>query len=99
MRVIGSALRPRLSVFRSAKHIEAQIIDDGAGRTIVAVHDREVKSNATGKQDRATAVGKLVGERARAQGITKVVFDRAGYAYHGRVKAVADGARAAGLEF
>lgn len=99
MRIIGSAMRPRISVFRSAKHIAVQIIDDVAGRTLFSAHSREIKKDASGKVSLAHAVGKLAGERAKAKGITKVVFDRAGYAYHGRVKAVADGARAAGLEF
>jgi large subunit ribosomal protein L18 len=101
-RVSGSAARPRLAVFRSAQHIYAQVIDDVQQHTLVAAStlDKELKSLAKGGNiDAATAVGKLVAERAKAQGIEKVVFDRGGNLYHGRVKALAEAARAAGLDF
>lgn len=98
-RVSGSSARPRLSVFRSAKHFSAQLIDDEAGKTLVAASDRDVQVRGNGKVSVSEAVGKLLGERAVAKGITTVVFDRGGYAYHGRIKAAADGARAAGLKF
>ncbi len=103
VRVAGSAERPRLSVFRSLGHIYAQVIDDRRGTTLVAASSlepllRSVETAGT-KSDRSRDVGKLVGERAKAQGIEKVVFDRGGYLYHGRVKALAEGAREAGLEF
>ncbi len=102
-RVKGSPERPRLSVFRSARHIYAQIIDDTRGCTLVSACSREkaVMAAHAGmkKVDRAVSVGKLVAERAKAQGIDKVVFDRNGFLYHGRVKAVSDGAREGGLQF
>ncbi len=101
-RVLGSAERPRLSVFRSARHIYAQIIDDLKGKTLVSASSREKMQSGTegkGKLALSAAVGKLLAERARAQGVSRVCFDRGGYLYHGRVKALADGARAAGLEF
>jgi large subunit ribosomal protein L18 len=101
-RVLGSAERPRLSVFRSARHIYAQIIDDGSGVTLVAASSREpagAKPEGTGKIGVSTAVGKLLAQRAREKGVSKVCFDRGGYLYHGRVKALADGARAGGLDF
>ena len=95
--------RPRLSVFRSGKHIYAQVIDDGQGRTLAAASslDKSLKSDLkTGAdKDAAAAVGKLVAERAVAAGVTKVVFDRGAYLYHGRVKALADAAREGGLAF
>ncbi|MBM4195234.1 MAG: 50S ribosomal protein L18 [Gemmatimonadetes bacterium] len=95
-KVAGTAGRPRLVVFRSDKHIYAQIVDDAARRTVLTVSDNGLSGK---KSEKSTAVGKLVAEKAKAAGITKVVFDRAGYRYHGRVKAVADGAREGGLEF
>jgi large subunit ribosomal protein L18 len=101
-RVSGNGERPRLSVFRSGRHIYAQIIDDTRGVTLVAASSREpvaAGGAGGGKIGAGTAVGKLVAERAREKGIAKVCFDRGGYLYHGRVKAVADGARSAGLEF
>ena len=104
-KVEGSAERPRLVVFRSLKNIEGQLVDDGAGHTLLGLSTlaAELKgSKAEGKNPRvagAFAAGKLLGERAKAQGITAVVFDRGGYRYHGRVKAFADGARKGGLEF
>ena len=95
-KVAGTPERPRLVVFRSHKHIYAQIVDDVAQRTLLTVGDEGM--NGT-KSERALAVGKAAAEKAKAAGISKVVFDRAGYQYHGRVKAVADGAREGGLEF
>jgi large subunit ribosomal protein L18 len=96
-KVSGSAERPRLVVFRSIKHIYAQLVDDATSRTIVTVSD--AKAGEGTKTARSAEVGRLLAERAKEAGITKVVFDRAGYQYHGRVKAVADGAREGGLEF
>ena len=102
-RMTGTPDRPRLSVFRSARHIYAQIIDDTCGCTLVCASslDPAVTDGAGDKKkiDKAVMVGKLVAERAKAKGIAKVVFDRNGFLYHGRVKAVSDGAREAGLEF
>jgi large subunit ribosomal protein L18 len=99
-RVRGSQERPRLSVFRSSAHIYAQIIDDRAGVTLVAASSRdEVSPEGKGKIAVSTAVGKLLAQRAKEKGVSRVSFDRGGYLYHGRVKALADGARAAGLEF
>jgi large subunit ribosomal protein L18 len=102
-KVIGSQMRPRLCVFRSARHIYVQVIDDTAGRTLASASSLEptVKDHPRFDNKKALAVfvGKLIGERVRAQGISKVVFDRNGFLYHGRVKAVSDGAREAGLEF
>jgi large subunit ribosomal protein L18 len=92
----GTAERPRLVVFRSLKHITAQIVDDTQGRTLLTVTDNGFEGK---KSEKSLQVGKLVAERAKQAGITRVVFDRAGYQYHGRVKAVADGAREGGLEF
>jgi large subunit ribosomal protein L18 len=92
----GTAERPRLVVFRSLKHVTAQIVDDVQGRTLFTVTDMGLDGK---KSEKSLQVGKLVAERAKAAGITRVVFDRAGYQYHGRVKAVADGAREGGLEF
>jgi len=93
----GTPARPRLVVFRSLKHIYAQLVDDTANRTIATVGDQDILTMK--KTAKATEVGKRIAERAKAAGITKVVFDRAGYQYHGRVKAVAEGAREGGLEF
>ncbi len=99
-RVAGSAARPRLAVYRSQSHVYAQVIDDRAGRTIVSASSAEKSGTASGGNlAGAKAIGKLIAERAKAQGVSKVVFDRGGYLYHGRVKALADAARAAGLEF
>ncbi|HYL52578.1 MAG TPA: 50S ribosomal protein L18 [Acidimicrobiia bacterium] len=99
-KIMGSADRPRLAVFRSNKHIYVQEIDDFAGRTVVSASttETELRTGATATVDAARNVGKLVGDRAKATGITTVVFDRGGFRYHGRVAAVADGAREAGLE-
>ena len=96
-KVHGTSERPRLVIFRSLKHISAQIIDDVAGRTLLTVTSTELESGK--KTEKSLEVGKRLAERAKSAGITKVVFDRAGYRYHGRVKAVADGARKGGLEF
>lgn len=95
-KVSGTPTRPRLVVFRSLKHISAQLVDDTQGRTLLTVTDMKLEGS---KMERSQQVGKLIAERAKAAGITQVVFDRAGYKYHGRVKAVADGAREGGLEF
>jgi large subunit ribosomal protein L18 len=96
----GTPERPRLAVYRSVAHIYAQVIDDTAGKTLVSASsvDKGGKTNG-GNVAAAKAIGKLVAERAKEKGIGKVVFDRGGYLYHGRVKALADAARAAGLEF
>ena len=95
--------RPRLSVFRSGKHIYAQVIDDAQGRTLAAASSLDASLKTAGKTgadtDAATAVGKLVAERAVAAGVSLVVFDRGAYLYHGRVKALADAAREGGLAF
>jgi large subunit ribosomal protein L18 len=98
--VQGTAERPRLVVFRSLKHIAAQLVDDNRGVTLLGVTDRSegIQVDGAGKVAKGKATGKLLAERAKAAGITRVVFDRAGYRYHGRVQAVADGAREAGLE-
>jgi large subunit ribosomal protein L18 len=100
-KVTGTAERPRLVVFRSLKHIYAQLVNDDLGVTLLGVSDGSegVETDGTGKTARGKAVGKRLAAKAKAAGITKVVFDRAGYRYHGRVKAVADGAREGGLEF
>ena len=98
----GSAQRPRLSVFRSLQHIYAQLVDDTSGNTLVAAStlDPTVRESLSGsKAERARVIGQTIAERAREKGISAVVFDRGGYLYHGRVKALAEGARAAGLEF
>jgi large subunit ribosomal protein L18 len=98
-RVQGSAARPRLCVFRSSKGIYAQVIDDDAGVTLASASTLVLDGASGSKSERAAEVGKLVAQRARDAGIEKVVFDRGGYLYHGRVKALADGAREGGLEF
>ena len=101
----GTTDRPRLAIFRSVAHIYAQVIDDTKGVTLVAANSNEKSLGAEGKKatggnvEAAKEIGKRVAERAKEQGITKVVFDRGGYIYHGRVKALADAAREAGLEF
>ena len=101
-RVAGSAERPRLAVHRTNKHITAQVIDDRSGKTLAYASSVEgdVRSaGSTGNKAAASAVGRLVAERARSAGVTAVVFDRGGFLYHGRIAAVADAARQAGLEF
>src|SRR5215472_7149738 len=102
-RIGGTPQRPRLSVFRSLHHVYAQIIDDATGRTLAAASTRE-KSVAAGLTSLSAAaaaekVGKIIAERAEEKGVKTVVFDRGGYKYHGRIKALADAARSAGLEF
>ena len=99
--VSGTPERPRLVVYRSLKHIYAQLVDDTRGVALMGVSDNSegIAVEGAGKVGKAVAVGKLLAEKAKAAGVTKVVFDRAGYQYHGRVKAVADGARQGGLEF
>jgi large subunit ribosomal protein L18 len=100
----GTAERPRLAVFRSVAHIYAQVIDDNTGSTLVSASsvdksDKGVSARSGGNVAAAKAIGKLVAERAKEKGIQRVVFDRGGYQYHGRIKALADAARTAGLEF
>ena len=99
----GTPERPRLAVYRSLSHIYCQVIDDDAGQTLVAASDLEAgaraKANGKGKTASATQVGELIGKRAQEHGISQVVFDRGGYKFHGRVKALADAAREAGLKF
>ena len=95
----GTAARPRLNVYRSLNHIYAQVIDDQKGETLVSSSTLEMKSNTGGNVASAKEVGKAVAEKAVAKGIKEVVFDRGGYLYHGRVKALADAAREAGLKF
>jgi large subunit ribosomal protein L18 len=99
-RVAGSEERPRLAIFRSTNHIYAQIIDDQKGHTLAAAASTEKDLRGKGGNvEGAKMIGQKVAERAKEKGVTKVVFDRGGYLYHGRVKALADAARAAGLEF
>jgi large subunit ribosomal protein L18 len=98
-KINGTTARPRLAVYRSNKSIYAQVIDDLAGNTLVAASSRDTAIAKASKSDMAKEVGKLLAERAKAAGIISIVFDRAGYQYHGRVKALADGAREGGLEF
>jgi large subunit ribosomal protein L18 len=99
-RVRGTAQRPRLVVFRSSKHIYAQVVDDERGVTLVGASDRSegVQVDGNGKTAKSFALGQFIAAKAKERGIGKVVFDRGGYQYHGRVKAVADGARKGGLE-
>lgn len=99
--VSGNPERPRLAVYRSNMHIYAQVIDDTQGKTLAAASslDASLKENGGGNIAGAEAVGKLVAERAKAAGVEKVVYDRGGYLYHGRIKALADAAREAGLDF
>jgi large subunit ribosomal protein L18 len=103
-KVAGSPQRPRLNVFRSSAHMYAQVIDDLAGHTLVAASDmdedvKKLTGEKATKTERAKAVGSVVADRAKAVGVTTVVFDRGGFLYHGRIKAVAEGAREGGLEF
>jgi large subunit ribosomal protein L18 len=99
-KVQGTTERPRLSVFRSARHVYAQVIDDTSGRTLAAAStmEKETRGGKTANVDAAKSVGQRLGERAKAAGVTTVVFDRGGFRYHGRVAAVAEGARESGLE-
>lgn len=98
-KIKGTKSRPRLFVFRSAKHIYCQLIDDEKGRTILAASDFELKKGKRKKVEIAKEVGKLIAKKAKKLKIEKVVFDRGGYKYHGRVKALAEGAREGGLKF
>jgi large subunit ribosomal protein L18 len=100
-KVIGTQQKPRLSVFRSLNHIYVQAIDDSTGKTLFAASSTEVKgkTKGTGNKDAAKAVGELIANKCKDKGIEQVVFDRGGYLYHGRVKALAEAARAAGLKF
>ncbi len=100
-KLLGRPERPRLNVYRSLKHIYAQVIDDHAGRTLASANsaEKDSKLKTGGNVAGAQAIGKLIAERARQAGITKVVLDRGGYLYHGRIKALAEAARKAGLEF
>lgn len=107
-RVRGTPGRPRVTVFRSGKHIYAQVVDDIGGRTLAAASSREQEFEAQAKgaekarpsnREGAVLVGKILGSRAKAQGVAQVVFDRNGYLYHGRVKALAEGVRETGVEF
>jgi large subunit ribosomal protein L18 len=97
----GTGVRPRLAVFRSLNHIYAQVIDDASGRTLAAAStvEKEFKGSKSNKSEEAAQVGRLVAERARSAGVERVVFDRAGFRYHGRIKSLADAAREAGLDF
>jgi large subunit ribosomal protein L18 len=100
-KVSGTPERPRLVVLRSSKHIYAQLVDDTKGLTLFGASDRSegIEVEGKGKTAKSFALGRLIAAKAKTQGITTVVFDRGGYQYHGRVKAVADGARKGGLEF
>ena len=102
-KLAGTTQRPRLNVFRSLEHIYAQVIDDSSGQTLVSAStvDRELRTDLASlpKQEQAKAVGMRIAERAKAKGIEKVVFDRGGYLYHGRIKALAEGSREGGLIF
>ncbi len=101
LRLEGTESRPRLAVFRSNIHIYAQVIDDGTGKTLAAAStvEKELRGTKQTKTDEAKTVGRLVAERAKAAGVGRVVFDRAGFRYHGRIRSLADAAREAGLEF
>ncbi len=101
LRVAGSAERPRLAVFRSINQIYAQVIDDTTGHTIASASSMEASLRGSGgtKTERAKQVGSLIGDRAKAAGVDRVVYDRAGFKYHGRIRALAEGARESGLEF
>ena len=99
-KVSGSSKKPRLCIFKSAKHIYAQLIDDDKGKTLVSASDLEIKKKgSSSKADAAKEVGKLIAEKSLEKKIEQVVFDRGGYLYHGRIKAVAEGAREGGLKF
>ena len=98
-KIAGDAERPRLVVFRSSRHITAQVIDDTAGVTLASASSLELRTEGGDKSEKAKAVGKLVAERAKKAGVENVVFDRAGNKYHGRIAALADSAREAGLGF
>ncbi len=101
LRVAGTETRPRLAVFRSLSHIYAQVIDDASGRTLAAAStaEKEFKGSKSTKSEESAAVGRLIAKRARSAGVEHVVFDRAGFRYHGRIKSLADAARETGLDF
>ena len=101
LHLAGTDGRPRLAVFRSLNHIYAQVIDDASGRTLAAAStvEKELRGSTSTKSEEAAVVGRLIAERARAAGVERVVFDRAGFRYHGRIKSLADAAREAGLDF
>ena len=101
LRLEGTESRPRLAVFRSNIHIYAQVIDDASGRTLAAAStlEKELRGSKSTKTEEAAAIGRLVAERAKTAGVERVVFDRAGFRYHGRIKSLAEAAREAGLEF
>ena len=101
LRLDGTPSRPRLAVFRSLNHIYAQVIDDTSGKTLAAAStvEKELKGSTKTKSEEAAVVGKLIAERAKSAGVERVVFDRAGFRYHGRIKSLADAAREAGLDF
>jgi len=101
LHLAGTVARPRLAVFRSLNHIYAQVIDDASGTTLAAAStvEKELRGSKQTKSEEAAVVGKLVAQRAKAAGVERVVFDRAGFRYHGRIKSLADAAREAGLEF
>jgi large subunit ribosomal protein L18 len=101
LRLRGTPERPRLAVFRSLDHIYAQVIDDTSGRTLAAAStlDQSVKGSKQSKTEEAAVVGRLVAERAKTAGVERVVFDRAGFRYHGRIRSLAEAAREAGLDF
>ena len=101
LRLSGSPERPRLAVFRSLNNIYAQVIDDTSGKTLASASslEKELKATSQKKTDEAKVVGRLIAERAKSAGVGQVVFDRAGFRYHGRIKSLADAAREAGLEF
>ena len=103
IKIAGTAERPRMSVYRSLNHMYVQLIDDAAGRTLLGLSTRSkdlrAEFSGTGNREAAKRLGEITAQRAKAQNITKVVFDRNGFLYHGRVKALADGAREQGLEF
>jgi len=101
LRLEGTESRPRLAVFRSNTHIYAQVIDDASGRTLAAASsvEKELRGSKQTKTEEAAVIGRLVAERAKTAGVAQVVFDRAGFRYHGRIKSLADAAREAGLDF
>ena len=99
VKIVGTKDRPRLCVFRSNKHIYAQLIDDEKGKVLLAVSDVKLKTKKGKKSDKALEIGKLIAKEALAKKIEKVVFDRGGFVFHGRIKSVADGAREVGLKF
>jgi large subunit ribosomal protein L18 len=100
-RVRGSQQRPRLAIFRSLNHIYAQVIDDASGKTLVAAStlEKDLRGGTSTKSEEAAVIGRLIAERSKAAGIERVVFDRAGFRYHGRIKSLADAARESGLDF